>query len=92
MKFLTMEQLNDRLKHKKNVNLSDLIQVIEDEFEVTISVRKKKEGKIDVEAIAADLNIIRQIKESKKDRVMGRTYTGEKGLEVLRQKVKDFSK
>ncbi|KJS19409.1 MAG: hypothetical protein VR72_18720 [Clostridiaceae bacterium BRH_c20a] len=91
MKFLTVEQLNDKLKNKKILNMSDLIQVIEEEFEVTISVQANEESKINVEAIAKDSDIIRQIKESKKDRIMDRTYSGEKGLKFLQQKIKDFN-
>ena len=91
MKFLTVEQLNDKLKNKKILNMSDLIQVIEEEFEVTISVHANEESKINVEAIAKDSDIIRQIKESKKDRIMDRTYSGEKGLKFLQQKIKDFN-
>ena len=91
MKFLTVEQLNDKLKNKKILNMSDLIQVIEEEFEVTISVQANEESKINVEAIAKDSDIIRQIKESKKDRIMNRTYSGEKGLKFLQQKIKDFN-
>jgi len=91
MKFLTVEQLNDKLKNKKILNMSDLIQVIEEEFEVTISVHENEDSEINIEAIANDSDVMRQIKESKKDRIMGRIYTGEKGLEILQQKIEDFN-
>lgn len=92
MKFITTEQLFDKFKEKKILELSDFLNLIEEEFDVSLRVEGGNEDNIDVKALAEDPDIIRQVKASREDRKSGRTYTGEKGLEILREKIREIER
>jgi ribosomal protein L7/L12 len=92
MKFITAEQLYDRLKEKQVLQLSDLLKVIEEEFDVSILVEESELVDLDVKALAEDPDVIRQIRVSREDRKVGRTYTGEAGLDFLRQQIREFER
>lgn len=92
MKFITAEQLYDKFKEKRLVELSDLLKVIEEEFDVSVRVEGGDLDEFDVKALAEDPDVIRQIQDSREDRKAGRTYTGEAGLEFLRQQIRNFER
>jgi ribosomal protein L7/L12 len=92
MKFITAEQLYDKLKEKRVLQLFDLVKVIEEEFEVSVRVEGNELDDLDVKALAEDPDVIRQIRASREDRKAGRTYTGEEGLEFLRQQIREFER
>ncbi|GAX92042.1 hypothetical protein [Effusibacillus lacus] len=39
---------------------------------------------------AEDPDVVSQIEDSREDRKVGRTYSGEAGLEFLRQQIREF--
>lgn len=92
MKFITAEQLYDKLKKKQVLELSDLVKVIEEEFDVSVRIESEREEEIDVQSLVKDPDVIRQVRESRQDREAGRTYSGEKGLEYLRQQIRKFER
>lgn len=56
-------------------------------------LNKKRNNEVldekDVEPLARDQNLIRQIQRSREDRVRGNIYSKEQGLENLRKKLND---
>lgn len=91
MKFMTTEQLYNKFKNKELVQLSDLVQVIEDEFHVNVII-EENEDDIDLKEIAEDPNIVRQVKASREDRKAGRVYEQNDGLEYLRKRTQEFER
>jgi hypothetical protein len=72
--------------------LYDLVKVIEEEFDVSVRVESEQEEEIDVKTLAKDPDVIRQVRTSWQDRKAGRTYSGEKGSEYLRQQIREFER
>lgn len=73
--------------------LKRLIDLIDEEaatevydFIDYLNMKREKEavGKMDMKGLAQDLELIRQIEESRKDRANGRVYGREQGLNYLR--------
>lgn len=77
--------------------LKQLIDLIDEEdaaevydFIGYLNMKREKEivGKIDTGQLAQDLELIRQIEGSRKDRADGRVYNREQGLNYLRAKTR----
>ncbi len=79
---MTVDELYDKLKGKPYVEWTDLVRLIEDEFQVSLVVEESP-AEEDVEAIAHDPDVLRQIQMSQQDHENGRIYTQEAGLEYL---------
>ena len=86
MEHMTVDELYDKLKDKPYVEWTDLVRLIEDEFQVSLVVEESP-AEEDVEAIANDPDVLRQIRMSQQDRGNGRIYTQEAGLEYLKNKI-----
>ena len=86
MKHMTVDELYDKLKGKAYVEWTDLVQLIEDEFQVSLVVEKSPDDD-EIISIAGDPDVLRQIRMSQQDRGNGRIYTQEAGLEYLKNKI-----
>ncbi|PWI57508.1 hypothetical protein [Sulfoacidibacillus thermotolerans] len=91
MKFITTEQLYDKFKAKHVLQLSDLVKMIEEEFDVSVRIEEHAD-ELDVKGLSEDADVIRQVRASREDRKAGRTYTGEQGLDYLRQQIREFER
>ncbi|HZK54317.1 MAG TPA: hypothetical protein VFC84_09015 [Desulfosporosinus sp.] len=92
MKTISTNQLLDRLKHKEILEMSDLIQVIQDEFNVDVRIEEHIDNGLDINALAEDDNLLHQIEQSKDDRKCGRIYDHKAGLMYLREKTEEFER
>ena len=92
MKSITTNQLFDKFKHKDILEMSDLIQVIKDEFNVSVWIEEHNNDGLDIESLAVDANLFHQIKQSRDDRKSGRVYAHQEGLEYLREKIEEFER
>lgn len=92
MKYITTNKLLEKFKHKEILEISDLVQVIKDEFNVNVWLEEENEGSLDIESLAEDANLIHQIEHSRNDRKSGRVYEHQEGLEYLREKIKEFER
>lgn len=86
LEHMTIDELYDKLKGKPYVEWTDLVRLIEDEFQVSLVVEESP-AEEDVEAIANDPDVLRQIRMSQQDRENGRIYTQEAGLEYLQNRI-----
>lgn len=86
MKQMTAEELYDKLKGKPYVEWMDLVQLIEDEFHVSLVVEESPDEE-DLAAIAGDPDVLRQIRMSQQDRENGNVYGQEDGLKYLRDRI-----
>ncbi len=86
MKHMTAEELYNKLKGKVYVEWMDLVQLIEDEFHVSLVVEESTEDE-DIMAINEDPDILRQIRMSQQDRKDGRVYGEEDGIKYLRDRM-----
>lgn len=57
-----------------------------------LNMKREREtiNKIDLAPISEDKELIRQIQKSREDRINGRIYDQNQGLEYLRNKIKEF--
>ncbi len=92
MKYITINQLFDKFKHKEMLELSDLVQIIKDEFDVNVWIEEQNDDSLDIESLAEDANLVYQIQQSRDDRKYGRVFDQKAGLEYLRGKVKEFER
>ncbi|AFM43119.1 hypothetical protein Desaci_4266 [Desulfosporosinus acidiphilus SJ4] len=92
MKYITTNQLLEKFRHKEILGISDLVQVIKDEFNVNVWIEEENEDSIDIESLADDTNLIHQIEHSRDDRKSGRVYDHQAGLEYLRERIKEFER
>ena len=92
MKSITTNQLFDKFKHKKVLEMSDLIQVIRDEFNVNVWIEEHNHDGLDIKSLAEDANLLHQIEQSRDDRKSGRVYDHQAGLEYLRVKTEEFER
>ncbi|SDI41710.1 hypothetical protein [Natribacillus halophilus] len=90
MEFITKEHLFHKWEEKQVLKLSDLVQAIEEEFNVAVQLEGDDVGELDVHALANDPDVTRQIRMSREDREKGRIYSGEDGLHFLRQEIEEF--
>jgi ribosomal protein L7/L12 len=90
MKYITTNQLLDKFKHKDMLEISDLVQVIKDEFDVNVWIEEKNVDSFDIEYLAEDTNLFHQINKSRDDRKSGRVYDHQAGLEYLCNRIKEF--
>ena len=90
MKSITTNQLFDKFKHKEMLEMSDLIQVIQDEFNVNVRIEEHIDNGLDIEVLAKDTNLLHQIEQSRDDRKSGRVYDHQAGLKYLREKTEEF--
>lgn len=51
MKSITTNQLFDKLKHKEMLEMSDLVQVIKDEFNVNVWIEEHNDDGLDIESL-----------------------------------------
>lgn len=86
LEHMTVGEMYDKLKNKPYMDWRDLVRLIEDEFQVRLVVEESP-AEEDVEAIANDPDVFRQIRMSQQDRENGRIYTEEAGLEYLQNRV-----
>jgi hypothetical protein len=89
--FITSEQLFDRLKGKQLLECHDLLRIVEEEFGVVVRV-EKQEDELDVNALANDPDLIRQVRASREARKAGRTFNEQKGLEFLRRHSREIER
>ena len=92
MKSITTNQLFDKFKHKEILEVSDLIQVLKDEFNVNVWIEEHNAYSLDIGALAEDANLSHQIEQSRNDREFGRVYDHPAGIEYLREKIKEFER
>ena len=92
MKSITTNQLFDKFKHKEFLEMSDLVQVIKDEFNVNVWIEEHSDDGLDIESLAEDANLFHQIEQSRDDRKSGRVYDHQAGLEYLREKIEEFER
>ena len=86
MKHMTVDELYDKLKGKAYVEWTDLVQLIEDEFQVSLVVEKSPDDD-EIISIAGDPDVLRQIRMSQQDREQGRVFGQEDGLKYLRERI-----
>ena len=92
MKSITTNQLFDKFKNKEFLEMSDLIQVIQDEFNVNVRIEEHSDNGLDIEALAEDANLLHQIQQSRDDRKSGRVYDHQAGLKYLHEKIEEFER
>lgn len=92
MKSITTNQLFDKFKHKEILEVSDLIQVLKDEFNVNVWIEEHNTEGLDMRALAEDTNLSNQIEQSRNDRKYGRVYDHQAGIEYLRKKIEEFER
>ncbi|RIV29258.1 hypothetical protein D2Q93_01440 [Alicyclobacillaceae bacterium I2511] len=86
IKHLTVDELYEKLKGKTYVEWTDLVQLIEDEFQVSLVVKRIPDDD-DIVAINGDPDILRQIRMSQQDWEHGRVFGPEDGLKYLRERI-----
>ena len=92
MKYITPNQLFDKFKHKEMLDISDLIQVIEDEFDVNVWIEEQIVDSLDIKSLAEDANLFHQIQQSRDDRKSDRVFEQQAGLDYLREKTEVFER
>lgn len=92
MKYITPNQLFDKFKHKEMLDISDLLQVIEDEFDVNVWIEEQSVDSIDIKSLAEDANLFHQIQQSRDDRKSDRVFEQQAGLDYLREKTEVFER
>jgi len=92
MKSITIDQLFDRFKHKEMLEMSDLIQVLKDEFNVNVWIEENNADGIDIKALAEDANLLHQIEQSRDDYKSDRVYGHQAELSYLREKIEEFER
>ncbi|QQK74962.1 hypothetical protein HUG15_04660 [Salicibibacter cibarius] len=88
MSFMTKDQLYQKLEDKQILEISDLVALIESEFNVSVKIEDGDQSGFNPSELAKDPNVIRQMEGSHEDINAGRTYTGEEGLEILEQAIR----
>ena len=88
MKHMTVDELYDKLKGKTYVEWTDLVQLIEDEFQVSLVVEKSPDDD-DIMEIGRDPDVLRQIRMSQQDRENGRIFEQEDGLKYSRERIQN---
>ena len=92
MKYITPNQLFDKFKHKEMLDISDLIQVIEDEYNVNVWIEEQIIDSLDIKSLAEDANLLHQIQQSHDDRKSDRVFEQQAGLAYLRKKTEEFER
>jgi len=92
LKYITPNQLFDKFKHKEMLDISDLIQVIEDEFDVNVWIEEQIVDSLDIKSLAEDANLFHQIQQSRDDRKSDRVFEQQAGLDYLRKKTEVFER
>ena len=92
MKYITPNQLYDKFKHKEMLDISDLIQVIEDEFDVNVWIEEQIVDSLDIKSLAEDATLFQQIQQSRDDRKSDRVFEQQAGLDYLRKKTEVFER
>ena len=92
MKYITPNQLYDKFKHKEMLDISDLIRVIEDEFDVNVWIEEQIVDSLDIKSLAEDANLFHQIQQSRDDRKSDRVFEQQAGLDYLREKTEVFER
>lgn len=92
MKFIMKDQLYRKLKNKQVLEMNDLIEIIEGEFNVSVRIEQRDQDEFNVTDLARDPDVIRQMETSHEDMKAGRTYTGQEGLKVLEQAIREYER
>ncbi|MDR3543869.1 MAG: hypothetical protein P4L69_23375 [Desulfosporosinus sp.] len=92
MKYITPNQLFDKFKHKEMLDISDLIQVIEDEFDVNVLIEEQIGDSLDIKSLADDDSLFHQVQQSRDDRKSDRVFEQQAGLDYLREKTEVFER
>ncbi|HBW38737.1 MAG: hypothetical protein VR66_20635 [Peptococcaceae bacterium BRH_c23] len=92
MKYITPNQLYDKFKHKEMLDISDLIRVIEDEFDVNVWIEEQIVDSLDIKSLAEDATLFQQIQQSRDDRKSDRVFEQQAGLDYLRKKTEVFER
>src|SRR5665647_2045970 len=92
MKSITTNQLFDKFEHKEILEMSDLVQVLKDEFNVDVWIEEHNANGLDIGSLAEDTNLFHQIEQSRNDRRSGRVYDHQAGTEYLREKIEEFER
>jgi len=92
LKYITPNQLYDKFKHKEMLDISDLIRVIEDEFDVNVWIEEQIVDSLDIKSLAEDATLFQQIQQSRDDRKSDRVFEQQAGLDYLRKKTEVFER
>lgn len=88
MEFITREKFESKVKNKSVIELSELIQVIEEQFGYDVYLSKKRKDetltKRVTEAIMSNEDVLNQLKKAKADR--------EAGISTYSDDEKEFSR
>lgn len=74
------------------LDISDLIQVIEDEFDVNVWIEEQIVDSLDIKSLAEDATLFQQIQQSRDDRKSDRVFEQQAGLDYLREKTEVFER
>lgn len=83
------EELKRLIDH---VPEQDAVEVLD--FIGYLNMKREREAaqQLDIEELSEDADLIRQVQRSREDRVAGRVYGEQEGLDYLRVKVKEFER
>jgi hypothetical protein len=81
-----LKRMIDRIPEQDALEVLDFIGYLEMKRE-----RSARE-QLDVDALANDKDLIRQIQQSRNDRKNGRVFDQESGMDFLRSKVEEFER
>jgi hypothetical protein len=70
----------------------DAVEVLD--FIGFLSMKREREAaqQLEIDALSEDVNLIRQVQNSREDRNSGRVYGQQAGLDYLRMKVEEFER
>jgi len=74
------------------LDISDLIRVIEDEFDVNVWIEEQIVDSLDIKSLAEDATLFQQIQQSRDDRKSDRVFEQQAGLDYLRKKTEVFER
>jgi len=79
-----LKRLIDQIPDQDAVEVFDFIGYL--------NLKRERAQGLDVEQLAIDESLIRQVEQSREDRQVGRVYGQEAGLDYLRMKVEEFER
>lgn len=92
MKSIPVERLIEMLDGKDLVHLNELVQIIEDEFDVNVQIERPLRAAELEDSIPNDPDLIRQVRASEEDFHAGRVYSAAEGLEYLRKQMRESAR
>lgn len=89
MKSIPVERLIEMLDGKEQVHLNELVQIIEDEFDVDVQIERPLRAADLEDSITIDPDLIRQVRASEEDFKEGRFFSASEGLDYLRKQMRE---